>query len=249
MSDSDEQVALPKPKFKKKAFSRQNRRQKDADWDEPGHGSVFSSSKLVSTPGVAKWEKFKGLRNIQADNGTMSGQDDSTFEEVKHKKDDEAPPAMEPLVEQPLKIQPLENTAYTTLDMPNTFTLKSTHFRDGSQTAMRLEKEYADAYGNVSDEEVAPAGDILHDQVQEFSDIDGEDEIYDSELSVEATSPHAPGLLRIAAVKEWLEMQAQVARQSEELRLEMAANERRLGEIKHALAACEERRLKVVEEL
>ncbi|GEQ72907.1 hypothetical protein JCM33374_g6595 [Metschnikowia sp. JCM 33374] len=97
-----------------------------------------------------------------------------------------------------------ENKAYTTLPSPSkTFVLKESHFRDSPAEFIPLDKEYADAYGNVSDEDVgrnadnnAPVGDA-----SDFEDVGDPaldksryardlPDMYDSEVSVD--TDHVP---------------------------------------------------------
>lgn len=219
MSDGE---GKPKITFKKKNVKGKARGRTRADEDFSGV-SLFSTTKRTAERKVdaSRWTKYSAL----GETDDRAGEERVVEEEVKtltlNSLHDEVPlPAGLDVPDGAIVVDEVAvdttdeastSNAYTTLDVPapaKTFSLRESHFRELDSPLLTLDREYADRFGNVDDEEEKPKSDgdddIYDDVVDDneyekmpFSILDARadlrDDLYDMELSVsddEATTAH-----------------------------------------------------------
>ncbi|KAM9919057.1 hypothetical protein OXX59_008212 [Metschnikowia pulcherrima] len=204
LSDMEEE-ARPAPKFKaKRKFGGGKRRARDPLEDEVESKtdigaispiSQFAKATKQESPDpsrVSRWAKYSALGqktelnlDVTGENGGIQG-----FSQANASR------SHDPLVEQEYTVVDesaprleSENNAYTRLKLPSkTFSLRESHFRDSPASFIPLDKEYADRYGNVSDEEQEAKPEI--DEIDHFNEeleTPSRDlgDMYDSEVSIE----------------------------------------------------------------
>ena len=200
-----EEEARPTLKFKaKRKFGGGKRRARDPIEEEVESktdiGAIgpilqFAKATKPASPDplrVSRWAKYSALGqkttlniDVTAENGEIQGSSQANasrshdpLDEQEYTVVDELAPRLES-----------ENNAYTKLKLPSkTFLLRESHFRDSSGSFIPLDKEYADRYGNVLDEEqeAKPANDES-DHFNEELETPSRDlgDMYDLEVSIE----------------------------------------------------------------
>ncbi|QBM87559.1 hypothetical protein METSCH_B07650 [Metschnikowia aff. pulcherrima] len=204
LSDMEEEVR-PAPKFKaKRKFGGAKRRARDPLEDEVESKTdigaispilLFTKATKPASPDplrVSRWAKYSALGqktelnlDVTGENGEIQGFSQANASSLHY-----------PLVEQEYTVVDelaprleSENNAYTKLELPSkTFLLRESHFRDSPTSFIPLDKEYADRYGNVLDEEQeAKPGNDESDHFNEELETPSRDlgDMYDLEVSIE----------------------------------------------------------------
>lgn len=214
LSDLDDELPPVKVTFKKKG-ARLNRRKIPIDESEPAEPSLFATkpkTQVQQPQGVSRWARYAALGNATLGNAEPASAEKAAV------PDPEAIPGDYTVADdRPIQLSS-ENTAYTIAqNQTNTFSLKQSHFRDNGAEIPSLRHEYADAYGNVLEDELAPRDDLDIDARDDFVMEDTSDtpmgDIYDM-----AVSPQLPpggghvtsGPVRLAPVVELSEVAAQL---------------------------------------
>ncbi|KAM9932060.1 hypothetical protein OXX80_008302 [Metschnikowia pulcherrima] len=265
LSDMEEE-ARPAPKFKaKRKFGGGKRRARDPLEDEVesktdtgaiGPVSQFTKSTKQESPDpsrVSRWAKYSALGqktelniDVTGENGENQGfsQENASrshdpLDEQEYTVVDESTPRLES-----------ENNAYTKLKLPSkTFSLRESHFRDSPASFIPLDKEYADRYGNVSDEEqeVKPENDES-DHFNEELETPSRDlgDMYDSEVSIEEDTSSAG---KNVEIPEPAQIFTGLVEKLATLEVSIGLKEKKLMSLKTSLTELEHARQAAVSEL
>lgn len=170
------------PLFKRKNVRGTRRKRPDLDSNDLEGLTLFGvlNKPEQLSQNALKWARYASLQKVdgdvpqQVDTGSLPNTMDSKLDDLKTQLAEEfgeEPPQVSMVLEGELVLEhpPTNNLAYTTLTVENledavkssslankstnTFVLKELHFRDSPLQPINLESEYADAYGNVSDED------------------------------------------------------------------------------------------------
>ncbi|KAF8002294.1 hypothetical protein HF325_003259 [Metschnikowia pulcherrima] len=210
LSDMEEE-ARPAPKFKaKRKFGGAKRRARDpledeveAKTDISAIGPILQFAKPTKPASpdplrVSRWAKYSALGQKTELNIDVTAEN----EEIQGFSQENASRSHDPLVEQEYTVVDelvprleSENNAFTKLQLPSkNFLLRESHFRDSPASFIPLDKEYADRYGNVLDEE--PQAKPENDESDHFNEeleTPSRDlgDMYDLEVSIEEDTLNA----------------------------------------------------------
>lgn len=159
------------------------------------------------------------------------------------------------------------NQAYTTVamdnlellvkskksDSSNTFTLKQSYFRDTPMETINQEKEYADKFGNVSDDDTPPVKvDAAHsdDDMEIINDFAGpklakNNDFYDMEVSVDEGSLDIENY-KTSSIES---LKSDIMQRIERLEISIKLRTERLPQVEGLLAEANEKRTKILKKL
>lgn len=268
LSDLDEEPR-PKPIFKAKRKVAGKRRVRDVLSDEedtnaipePARLSLFGVKNDVSPKQlrVARWARYSALgQNIEPEEKSIGNVNTGSKPSLGIEVNDEYTVVALDLV--PVV---LENTAYTKYQPTNTFLLRESHFRDLPAEFIPLEKEYADGFGNVLDEEEKRhTGTIQLSEDEEQHSIGHENmapardlgDMYDLEVSVDeegsgSGSGSGSGLNKVLEIPDQAEILVQLSEKLAALNVNISLHEKKQASLKESLAQLQTQRNEVLEGL
>lgn len=264
LSDLDDEPR-PKPIFKAKRKVAAKRRVRDVLSDEedmnaipePARVSLFGVKNDVSPKQlrVARWARYSALgQNIEPEESIKGTVNTGSEPSLGIEGNDEYT-----VVALDLAPMVLENTAYTTYQPTNTFLLRESHFRDLPAEFIPLEKEYADGFGNVLDEEEKRhTGTIQLSENEEQDSIGHENmapardlgDMYDLEVSVdEEGSGSGSGLNKVLEIPDQAEILVQLSEKLAALNVNISLHEKKQASLKESLAQLQTQRNEVLEGL
>ncbi|KAM9909525.1 hypothetical protein OXX69_005346 [Metschnikowia pulcherrima] len=265
LSDMEEE-ARPAPKFKaKRKFGGGKRRTRDPIEDEVESKtdigaispiSQFAKATKQESPDpsrVSRWAKYSALGQKTELNIDVTGENG----EIHDFSQENTSRSHDPLVEQEYTVVDglaprleSENNAYTKLKLPSkTFSLRESHFRNSPASFIPPDKEYADRYGNVSDEE--PQAKPENDESDHFNEeleMPSRDlgNMYDSEVSIEEDTSSAGKNVEIPKPAQIL---TGLVEKLATLEVSIGLKEKKLMSLKTSLTELEHARQAAVSEL